>query len=270
MDSGLIEIHGRLSYAAQEPWLFEGSIRSNIIFIEEFDESRYNEVIKACGLERDMELFEFGDKTIVGERGISLSGGQKARVNLARAVYKSADVYLLDDPLSAVDTEVGKHIFQECIEKYLKDKTVILVTHQLQYLNKLENVVLMNGGKIEAKGSYKEIKESKTDTLLSILPEEAKNLPQEQDKEKVKTRKITETSHLEIEDKDTPVEEKEAQKVGSVDFKVYKGYLSAIESIPLVITVIILRVLAQIAASGVRFKHNLNKIYFQIIFYSSD
>ena len=119
MDSGLIEIHGKLSYAAQEPWLFEGSLRSNIIFIEDFDESRYNEVIKACGLERDLELFEFGDKTIVGGRGISLSGGQKARVNLARAVYKKADIYLLDDPLSAVDTEVGKHIFQECVEKYL-------------------------------------------------------------------------------------------------------------------------------------------------------
>lgn len=120
MDSGLIEIHGKLSYAAQEPWLFEGSLRSNIIFIEDFDESRYSQVIKACGLERDLELFEFGDKTIVGERGISLSGGQKARVNLARAVYKKADIYLLDDPLSAVDTEVGKHIFQECVEKYLK------------------------------------------------------------------------------------------------------------------------------------------------------
>lgn len=136
------------------------------------------------------------------------------------------------------------------------------MTHQLQYLNKLENVILVNGGKIEAKGSYKEIKESKIDTLLSILPDELKSIPQEQDKEKIKTRLLSETSHHEVEDKDTPVEEKEAQKVGSVDFKVYKGYLSAIESIPLVITVIVLRVLAQVAASGVRFNPHYIKIYF--------
>ena len=120
LDSGSIELNGTLSYANQVPWLFEGSVKSNIIFSEEYDEKRYSEVIKAAGLERDFELFEFGDKTIVGERGISLSGGQKARVSLARAVYKKADIYLLDDPLSAVDTLVGKHIFEECIVKFLK------------------------------------------------------------------------------------------------------------------------------------------------------
>lgn len=120
LDSGTIEFNGKLSYANQVPWLFEGSVKSNILFSEEYDEKRYSEVIKAAGLERDFELFEFGDKTIVGERGISLSGGQKARVSLARAVYKKADIYLLDDPLSAVDTLVGKHIFEECIVKFLK------------------------------------------------------------------------------------------------------------------------------------------------------
>lgn len=120
LDLGTIEFNGKMSYANQVPWLFEGSVKSNILFSEEYDEKRYTEVIKAAGLERDFELFEFGDKTIVGERGISLSGGQKARVSLARAVYKKADIYLLDDPLSAVDTLVGKHIFEECIVNFLK------------------------------------------------------------------------------------------------------------------------------------------------------
>lgn len=105
---------------------------------------RYLEVVKVCALERDLKQFPFGDKTLVGERGVSLSGGQRARINLARAVYSEADVYLLDDPLSAVDTHVGKHLFNECIMKYLGNKTRILVTHQLQFLKKADLIVVMN------------------------------------------------------------------------------------------------------------------------------
>lgn len=100
IDSGSLEMCGTISYANQESFIFEGSIRSNILFNDVYDEKRYKEVVSACGLEKDFELFQYGDHTIVGERGISLSGGQKARVNLARAVYRDADIYLLDDPLS--------------------------------------------------------------------------------------------------------------------------------------------------------------------------
>ncbi|CAO1316194.1 unnamed protein product [Diamesa serratosioi] len=238
LDSGTIELHGKLSYANQVPWLFEGSVRSNIIFSEQYDEKRYSEVIKASGLERDFELFEFGDKTIVGERGISLSGGQKARVSLARAVYKKADIYLLDDPLSAVDTLVGKHIFEECIVKFLKNKTVLLVTHQLQYLNKLEHVVLMNCGLIEAQGTFNEI--SKKDSILHILPtEEAQNTEQDNPKEQ------DPSMNLFNKENDGPEEEKETQERGTVNFKLYTSYLKSIESLPLVIYVIILKLLSQ-------------------------
>lgn len=120
LDTGSVNVNGRLSYAAQEPWLFEGSIRQNILFTEPWDEQRYRQVVKVCALERDFELFPYGDATVVGERGSSLSGGQRARVNLARAVYRQADIYLLDDPLSAVDTHVGKHIFEKCVRGFLK------------------------------------------------------------------------------------------------------------------------------------------------------
>ena len=87
--------------------------------MEEYDENRYRQVIKVCALERDLKLLPHGDNTIVGERGASLSGGQKARINLARSIYKKADIYLLDDPLSAVDTHVGRHLFKNCIQGFL-------------------------------------------------------------------------------------------------------------------------------------------------------
>ena len=109
--SGEVNLSGSTSYAPQESWCFTGSIRDNILLGSAFDQDRYQAVIKVCGLERDMTLFPNGDSTFVGEKGYSLSGGQKARVSLARAVYNQADVYLLDDPLSAVDPRVSNHIF---------------------------------------------------------------------------------------------------------------------------------------------------------------
>ncbi|KAG4075521.1 hypothetical protein HA402_003346 [Bradysia odoriphaga] len=152
LDSGTVAINGSISYASQEPWIFAGTVRSNIVFVDDFDEQRYNKVVEVCALERDFRLLPQGDATIVGERGSLLSGGQRARVNLARAIYRQSDIYLLDDPLSAVDTHVGKHIFEKCVKEFLADKICVLVTHQLQYLKDEQNLVLLNGGRIEAKG----------------------------------------------------------------------------------------------------------------------
>lgn len=168
LDAGRLTVNGRISYAAQEAWLFEGSIRSNIVFIDEYDEKRYKQVVRVCALEKDFKLLPYGDSTIVGERGISLSGGQKARVNLARAIYKQADIYILDDPLSAVDTHVGKHIFEECVEKYLKDKICILVTHQLQYLKNVKQLVFICDGKIGAQGSYDDMQTLTDDPFFAV------------------------------------------------------------------------------------------------------
>jgi ATP-binding cassette subfamily C (CFTR/MRP) protein 4 len=117
---GIMDINGDVSYAAQQAWIFEASVRRNIIFTEDYNEKRYRSVLQVCALERDLELFPNGDRTVIGDRGISLSGGQKARINLARAVYKKADIYLLDDVLSAVDAHVSKHIFEKCIKEFLK------------------------------------------------------------------------------------------------------------------------------------------------------
>lgn len=140
---GNIEVNGTVSYASQEAWVFASSIRQNIIFGQEYNKKRYNEVVRVCALEKDFKQFPDGDLSIVGDRGASLSGGQKARINLARAVYRDVDIYLLDDPLSAVDTHVAKHLYQECINGYLKNKARILVTHQVHHLKDADNIIIM-------------------------------------------------------------------------------------------------------------------------------
>jgi ATP-binding cassette subfamily C (CFTR/MRP) protein 4 len=121
---------------------------------------KYQQVIKVCALERDFSLFPYGDRTIVGERGVMLSGGQKARINLARAIYKEADIYLLDDPLSAVDAHVGKQLFDNCISGYLKNKCTVLVTHQIQYLSNVDRIYLLEEGKVTTSGTYEELRNS--------------------------------------------------------------------------------------------------------------
>lgn len=146
-ESGTVTVNGSVSYASQEPWLFTGTVRQNILFGQIYDKKRYKIVVKKCALERDFELLTYGDKTIVGERGASLSGGQKARISLARSVYRKASIYLLDDPLSAVDTHVGKHLFDQCMRDYLRNNIVILITHQLQFLQHADQIVIMDKGK---------------------------------------------------------------------------------------------------------------------------
>lgn len=141
---GNIHVNGTISYASQEPWVFAATVRQNILFGQNFDKERYHKVVEVCALQRDFEQFPNGDLTLVGERGASLSGGQKARINLARAIYKDADTYLLDDPLSAVDIHVGKHLFEECINGYLANKTRILITHQVYHLKNADQIAVMS------------------------------------------------------------------------------------------------------------------------------
>ncbi|CAD6203313.1 GSCOCT00009755001.2-RA-CDS [Cotesia congregata] len=144
----------KISYASQDPWLFTGTVRENILFGLEYDNTRYQEVTKVCSLLRDFKHLPNGDLTIVGERGASLSGGQRARVNLARAIYRRADLYLLDDPLSAVDARVARRLFKDCILEYLKGKTRILVTHQLNYLKQADTIAVLERGSIKHHGTF--------------------------------------------------------------------------------------------------------------------
>ena len=257
IDSGEILVNGKISYCSQEPWVFEGTIKDNIVFVEDYDERRYRQVLKVCALERDVELWPRRDKTVVGERGVSLSGGQRARVNLARAIYRKADIYLLDDPLSAVDTHVGKHIVDYCINQFLYDKIRILVTHQLQYVADVEHVILMDAGSIAAQGNYQQLQKSRQFQFLAQSIKESEEtgedmpyIDESEDERNVKThrsRLASENStdfdiHEMVVDEKEELEElnKEAQQGGSVKFDTYLDYFKALNNKFLLFTVITL------------------------------
>lgn len=161
--SGKVRVCGTTAYVSQTSWIRNATIQENILFGSPLDIEKYKKVLKACSLEKDMEIFEYGDQTEIGERGINLSGGQKQRIQLARAVYQDCDVYLLDDVFSAVDAHTGTEIFKECVRGALKDKTILLVTHQVDFLHNADLIMVMRDGEIVQSGKYKELLESGMD-----------------------------------------------------------------------------------------------------------
>ena len=147
-----IQVNGSLSYVQQVPWIQNKTIRDNILFGLPLDKAKYVDIIRLCELERDLEILPAGDLTEIGEKGINLSGGQKARISLARAVYQDKDIVLMDDPISALDASVRRKIIMNLIMKFLQSKTRILVTHAIDFIHLCDKVVLMDGGRISAQG----------------------------------------------------------------------------------------------------------------------
>ncbi|XP_053212596.1 ATP-binding cassette sub-family C member 4-like isoform X1 [Panonychus citri] len=250
--SGSCIVSGKKSYSPQEPWTFAGTIRQNILFGRDYNEKRYRKVIDVCSLRKDLKSFPYGDNTWVGEKGYTLSGGQKARVTLARAVYEDADVYLLDDPLSAVDPGVAEHLFDKCINGYLKEKTRVLITHQLQFLKRSDKILIMNEGQALAFGTFKELnnigidfikflKESneietnnqKSEEMLSI--DELYGLPAPSRLTKTQSKTLTQVNSLQFMDPldeisiiEKQMEQREEKiSSGSLKGRVYLDYLLA-------------------------------------------
>ncbi|KAL7750103.1 hypothetical protein RI367_004618 [Sorochytrium milnesiophthora] len=155
--SGQVEICGEVGYCPQQPWIQNATLKDNILFGQPFDQERYDRAIFYASLKRDLETLPGGELTEIGEKGINLSGGQKARINLARAIYYNTDIIILDDVLSAVDAHVGSFLFNSTIRNALQGKTRILVTHALHYVPQCDYVILMNHDGIEAMGSYQEM-----------------------------------------------------------------------------------------------------------------
>ncbi|KAJ8979911.1 hypothetical protein NQ317_005347 [Molorchus minor] len=268
--TGTIEINGSLSYASQEAWVFAATIRQNILFGAEYDKKSSSRVCFGKGFKQ----FADGDQTIVGDRGASLSGGQKARINLARAVYRDVDIYLFDDPLSAVDTHVSKHLYDECINGYLGNKTRILVTHQVHHLKNADHIIILTNGQIENEGTFRELSDSDSvyAKLLSSEPE-----PTEEEKTKTNRHRqdikenstkslIGAVSELSIpecllddvsdEEEEEEIKIKDMQEIsskGKVRGSMFWRYFLAGGNICFVAIVLLLYALAQAMASGVDF-----------------
>ncbi|MED6294336.1 hypothetical protein CHARACLAT_020126, partial [Characodon lateralis] len=263
-DTGSMTVKGQLTYASQQPWVFPGSIRSNILFGRELNRKKYERVLRACALKRDLERLPDGDLTLIGDRGATLSGGQKARVNLARAVYQDADIYLLDDPLSAVDAEVGKHLFEQCICGLLKNKCRVLVTHQLQYLKAADKILVLREGHIMGQATYSELQSSDLDVVSLLMKDEEQerwSLSADSDKVSLHSQRTnlshgSQCSHssllpsystwsdqLPVEAAHTLAEESRAE--GNVDSHIYLKYFTAGCNAVVLLLIVLISIIAE-------------------------
>ncbi|CAL4075753.1 unnamed protein product, partial [Meganyctiphanes norvegica] len=156
---GHVIVNGSVAYVSQVAWLQNATLQENITWGKPFHSQRYKSVINACALQPDLDMLPGGDQTEIGEKGINLSGGQKQRLSMARAVYSDADVFLMDDPLSAVDAHVGKHMFNHVIgpKGLLRNKTRVLVTHAVSILPQVDEVIVVKDGQIQEKGTYAQL-----------------------------------------------------------------------------------------------------------------
>ena len=221
---GIIEHKGKMAFVSQSPWVFAGTLRDNITFNKPFDFIKFQTVVKACALVKDIEQFPDGDLTIIGERGVVLSGGQRARVSMARALYSDADLYLLDDSLSSVDAEVGNHIFENYICNALRDRLCIFVTNQPCYMKQSDRIIVMKEGSIACQGSYTEIAnaENGISGLVNIVKDE-QNLYTNAERDLANRAE----SDLENSEETGLIIPKEDRNFGSVSFRTYWKYLRA-------------------------------------------
>ncbi|XP_062098735.1 ABC transporter C family member 3-like [Humulus lupulus] len=257
--SGTLKLCGTTAYVAQSPWIQSGKIEENILFGKEMDREKYERVLEACSLKKDLEILSFGDQTIIGERGINLSGGQKQRIQIARALYQDADIYLFDDPFSAVDAHTGSHLFRECILGLLSSKTIIYVTHQVEFLPTADLILVMKDGRITQAGKYNDILNSGTD-FMELVGAHKEALSTLNAKEEVQDEKecITESdgksaSASGLVKKEEPksdepkgqlVQEEEREK-GQVGFSVYWKYITTAYGGALVPLILLAQVLFQ-------------------------
>ncbi|XDA80092.1 hypothetical protein R6Z07F_010083 [Ovis aries] len=257
---GKVSVHGRIAYVSQQPWVFPGTVKSNILFGKKYEEDRYEEVIRACALEEDLQLLEEGDLTEIGDRGTPLSEGQKARVSLARAVYQDADIYLLDDPLSAVDAGVSRHLFEECVRQALKEKITILVTHQLQHLKDASQILILKDGKMVERGTYSEFLKSGVDifSLFEKGNEQSEPSPVPGAATAISESLVQSFQSPRPSLKDAAPEDQETENIqltlpledyleGKVGFKTYKNYFTAGADWLVIIFLILVNIAAQVA-----------------------
>ncbi|KAJ4953829.1 hypothetical protein NE237_030661 [Protea cynaroides] len=268
--SGMVTIRGTKAYVPQSAWILSGTVRENILFGNPYDSAKYERTIKACALEKDFELFSSGDRTEIGERGINMSGGQKQRIQIARAVYQDADIYLLDDPFSAVDAHTGTQLFQNCLMRILKDKTILYVTHQVEFLPAADLILVMQNGRVKQAGRFEELLKQNigfevlvgahSQALESILMVQNSSSTSERplsdgevDAEPISNKGLLSGQHdskhnlsLETTDKGGRLVQDEEREKGSIGKEVYWSYLTAVKGGALVPIILLAQLIFQV------------------------
>ncbi|KAI3830551.1 hypothetical protein MKW98_030714 [Papaver atlanticum] len=265
--SGTVKVSGTKAFVAQSPWIQSGKIEENILFGKEMDREMYDRVLEACSLKKDLEILSFGDQTVIGERGINLSGGQKQRIQIARAIYQDADIYLFDDPFSAVDAHTGSHIFKECLLGLLSSKTVIYVTHQVEFLPSADLILVLKDGRITQAGKYEDILNSGTDFMELVgahekamsaldsfepgnkISDAGENLQQDLLKKEDKREELDSKTDATVVPQGQLVEEEEREK-GKVGFWVYWKYITTAYGGALVPFILLAQVIFQLLQIG--------------------
>ncbi|XP_068651757.1 ABC transporter C family member 3-like [Aristolochia californica] len=268
--SGTVTLRGTKAYVSQSPWIQSGKIVDNVLFGKEMNRERYDSVLEACSLKKDLEILPFGDQTVIGERGINLSGGQKQRIQIARALYQDSDIYLFDDPFSAVDAHTGTHLFKECLLGILGSKTVIYVTHQVEFLPAADLILVMKEGRITQAGKYEEILASGTDfvelvnahnqALLSLVDSKSSEISEEDGPHCAESstqalsgegQKREESSKTdEIGGQNGQLVQEEEREKGRVSLSVYWKYLNASYGGALVPCILLAQILFQVLQIG--------------------
>lgn len=249
--SGKVQVNGKVAYVSQTAWIVNATAKENIVFGKTHHDDKYDDVIKCCQLQSDFEILPNGSSTEIGEKGINLSGGQKQRISIARAVYDDADIYVFDDPLSALDTEVGSKIFTECISEALKDKTRILVTNQLQYLSACDIIYVIKDGIISESGTYEELM-SKGLNFSGMM----KSFGHDESKPNVSpskaSKKVPASNEAITKPKaqDAKLIEAEEKEKGVVKTQVYSKWIGASRAIYLFVFVIFMYLLLNVATVG--------------------
>ncbi|PIA44409.1 hypothetical protein AQUCO_01700182v1 [Aquilegia coerulea] len=265
--SGKVRVCGTTAYVAQTSWIQNGTIQENILFGSPMNTQRYKKVISVCSLDIDLEMMEFGDQTEIGERGINLSGGQKQRIQLARAVYQDCDIYLLDDVFSAVDAHTGSELFKDCVRGALKNKTILLVTHQVDFLHNADLILVMRDGMIVQSGKYDDLLNSGLDFGALVAAHETSmdlvdmNNNEVQNSPKSPVSDLPSSPHLQVshsghksftqsesEKGTSKLIEEEERETGHVTFEVYKSYFTLAYGWCGVVLAILLSVLWQLSS----------------------
>ncbi|TGO66904.1 hypothetical protein BOTNAR_0052g00410 [Botryotinia narcissicola] len=237
------------AFCPQYAWIQNATVRDNILFGKEMKKSWYNKVIDSCALRPDLDMLPNGDQTEIGERGITVSGGQKQRMNIARAIYFDADLILMDDPLSAVDAHVGRHIFDNAIMGLLKDKARILATHQLWVLNRCDRIIWMEEGKIQAIDTFSNLMNNHAgfQQLMETTAVEESQEPEAEEEGVEVEKKVEKKKH-----KAPGLMQAEERSVKSVSWTVYADYVRASGSLlnaPIILLLLLLSQGANIATS---------------------